>query len=404
MREVISSLPGCWLRLGRWSAGVAWACLAAIVSAFAADDGSSLPADQANAEDPADEPPMVVVENDTFSVVGPNWNEVRAVERISAALRDVTSGWIGLQQRPRQLIAVQLVPTTHYTADDAYHINVDGRGGVWVFLRWDEDLRLESVCEALARAYLIKRLWQFDPALEPEVIPDWLVFSLGASLEVVWIPGRRDALRERAKTHPPLAFEDVFRASGPYGETRDWIATEAYWLLRFVRAEWRRLPDSLWLTVLTGNEPDWPLLAQHSPTPADATLRELWWAVGRADLLLSRSGAVLSLDESREILTRLAYVTYQDDAGDVRLPANAVLEFDDPAPFAVDASDKTRIAKLLLVRINPVYHNTLIALGFFYEALAADDFSAAANHYQQFLADFDAASILHAEVNQLIGE
>lgn len=375
---------------------------ASVAPALGDSAAADVEGDAPAAADVAAAPQLVVAENDTFSVVGFNWNEARAVERISAELRDVTAGWLALPTRLRQLIVVQLIPPEHYRGEEAYHIEVDDRGGIVVALLWDETLRLESVCEALARAYLIKRLWLFDPTLDPDSIPDWLAFAVGASLEVAWIPGRREALRERAKQQPPLGFADIFNADGPYGETREWVATEAYWLLRFLRREWRRLPDSLWLTVLTGTEPDWVLLAEHSTTPADATMRELWWAVGRADLLLSRAGAVLSLDESREVITRLAYITYEDESGDVRMPASAVLEFDDPAPFAADASDRTRITKLLLVRINPVYHNALISLGFFYEALSEKKFAAAADHYRQFLEDFDDASTLHSAVDELM--
>lgn len=349
-----------------------------------------------------DESGLAVAENDIFTVIGSSFNDVRSVERISAALRGLASGWLALERRPQQLIAVQLIDRQHRPGDDQYHIQIDGRGGVTVSLSWNEDLPLALACEALARAYLVKVLWQYHPDLDAETIPDWLVFALGASLEVEWISGRRKALIERAKANPPLGLDEILNATGPYGERRDWVAVESYWLLRFLRAEWRRLPQSLWLTFLAGSEPDWAIVADHSATPSDRRGRELWWAVGRADLILSRSSPVLSLDESRDLVARMGYVVFEDETRDYRMPANAILDLEQPEPYISFAADQARISKMLLVRINPVYYNALIALGFFYESMTNGDFTAAAAHFDQFLADFATATQLHEEINRLL--
>lgn len=394
----------------RWAAAGVFLVTAVALRLHAEEEGPYFPVGEAAADDAPVLPEgsaasqLVSVENDVFAVVALNWADARAVERISDALSKVVGPGLSLPSWWQQLIVVQLVPPEFYSGEDAYHIEIDERGGTVVSLRWDETLSLESTCEALARSYLIQRLRLVDPSLDPGDIPDWMIFAVGAALESSWLPGRRDAFREQAKWQPPLGFADILTAKGPYGEIRGWIATESYWLFQFLTREWRDLPDALWLTMLTGNEPDWQTLANHSATPGDPLLRELWWAVGRSDLLLSRTSAVLPPDEARELIIRLAHLTHEDEQGDARLSADAILELDDPSVFIPEALDRARIAKLLLVRINPLYHNALVSLGFYYETVGKGDLAAAARHFHQFLSDFHDASILHDAANRLIRE
>ena len=95
--------------------------------------------------------------------------------------------------------------------------------------------------------------------------------------------------------------------------------------------------------------------------------RERWACIFNGEIY-ARLGGVQDIDDSDSEIARLAVLPTSNSVGErIGVVASDALKFASEAHFTRDAKTRVLEIKVALIKINPLYYNSLVLLGNLYE-------------------------------------
>ncbi|WP_269540736.1 hypothetical protein [Cerasicoccus fimbriatus] len=289
--------------------------------------------------------------------------------------------------------------------DAPYTITFQPNGNYYVYIAWNEDTRFGDVCQALASA-LVRRaaVWRFGQAAGNNA-PHWLELAMGQLLEASIRPGYADVQREKALKRPPLGLEELLTARGPFGIQQEQFALNSVWFFRLLE---NRIPDRTFFrrvlaAFLNDLNPNYVLVKAFPDKFDNKQDLEMWWAVGFQAMARSRETPFFTMPQSRDLVRELAIVTVNVKGQDQRMAGAALWEQRALPEVQAAMELRHREIKLELQRINPVYYNSMLSLGLFFEvAMSAENPEPVQVANSRFLTDYRSAQELELEIKRLL--
>lgn len=339
--------------------------------------------------------------DDLFQVIGLDFAGIQTVGAISDQMEGLGLHYFPEARALPEPIRVTLSPDPGFP--EPYRISPQPNGNFFIYVRWDADTRFGDVCQALASAFVRRAaLWRFGREATP---PHWLELALGQLLEARIRPGYADTQREEALARPPMGLEELLAAQGPFGLEQEKVALNAVWFFRLLE---NRVADRVVFrralaAFLKGLDPTYILVKVFPRQFAEPGDLEMWWAVGFQAMVRSRETPFFTMEQSRQLVGRLAIVTVDVDGQDQRLAGTPLWTLREREEAASALRQRQREIKLEIQRVNPVYYNALLSLGLFFEAaLQAPSEVEAEAANQRFLNDFREAQALELEIKRLL--
>ncbi|WP_309381435.1 hypothetical protein [Cerasicoccus frondis] len=300
-------------------------------------------------------------------------------------------------------IRITLMSNANFEAP--YVVKMQPNGNFYVYIAWHEDTRFGDVCQALASAFVRRAaVWRYGQSAA-ENTPPWLELALGQLLEASIRPGYADVQRELALKRPPLGLEELLNAEGPFGVNEQKIALNAVWFFRLLE---NRIPERTFFrrvlaAFLQDLNPNYIMVKAFPNKFETRQDLEMWWAVGFQAMARSRETPFFTMGQSRDMVRDLAIVTVAINGEDQRMAGPALWE-KRALPEVQSALElRRREIKLELQRTNPVYYNSILSLGLFFEvALAADQAEPVLAANDRFLEDYRNAQELELEIKRLL--
>lgn len=339
-----------------------------------------------------------------FHVVGQDYVSVQFVGQLSDQCVHIGEDYFSLPLDPPQAILVKLIPESAAEFEPAYVVRPQVNGGVHVWIKWGPNTEFSEVCQALSKGMLARTaIWHFGQNA-PAAIPDWLQMALGEVLASHVRMAMIDQQRADALKTGPMPIEKILNAKGPYGTGLTDYELNAVWLFRFLENQSRSQEDfrRVCAAFLRGMPPVSILIKAYPGQFNDMKELELWWQTGFQATVRGRQTPFYSLEESRELIRRLAFVTFRADQGDVRGAGAELWPHREKEAFQVAISDRIRVCKLEIQKINPVYFNTLLSLGLVYDSLQQQDKQRFDATLARFVLDYASAQQLEVEIRRLL--
>lgn len=340
-----------------------------------------------------------------FHIVGTSYNGVQFTAQMAERMSRLGRRYLPVPQDPPQPVLVKLIPAEKADFTAPFLVRPQAGGSVHVLIRWAADTRFEDVAQALASGLLQRTaIWHYGLEAAAKV-PDWFELAFGQELIVDIRPAAIDQQRERALETPAMSIEALTTAEGPFGAELSEIAVDAGWLFRFLSlqtkttAAFRRVCSAF----LAGMNPNAILVKAYPGYFEDPREMELWWAVGFEATVRGRQPPFGSLEASRELITGMAFVTFQNEGGeDKRVAGQSLWESQNNEEARLAMQQRVREVKIEIQKVNPIYFNSLLSLGLLFESALGEDESAFEEALAQFALDFQMAQTQELEIKRLL--
>lgn len=341
-----------------------------------------------------------------FHIVGRSFDATQTVAAIAAEM-----GGLGMDYFPHSArldpVVVELRPVDDAEAGrlPPFAIAPDAGTQVRVVIYWNERRTFSEVCQALASGFL-RRVAnvEFGPTAHAHT-PAWLELAFAQMLQVRIRPTYIDAQARLARTGERLPVDAIFAAEGPFDPLEmNVLAQNSGWLMRLIesQAQSRRVLRQGLRFVLGGGSPVRALEGMISEDLGNPAERELWWAVGFAQIVRGQTTPVYDLENSRTLIRTMAVVTAAVNGGDRRLTGWAIWEHREMETVALAVNLRLQELKLEIQKINPVYYNAMLSLGLYLEWVLAGVEEAAEKALADFESDLRAAYRLELAITRLL--
>lgn len=338
-----------------------------------------------------------------FQVIGVDFDGTQTVGAMADQMER-----LGLNYFPEMRNLLEPIRITLLTEPDfeaPYVIRPQPNGNYFVYIAWNADTRFGDVCQAMASAFIRRAaIWRYGPAAGPQA-PHWLELAFGQLLEANIRPGYADVQREKALVRPPMGLDELLTARGPFDIHQEKVALNAVWFFRLMenRITDRTLFRKVLAAFLKDLQPSYVMVKAFPGKFQSQEQLEMWWAVGFQSIARAREAPFITMEQSRELVRDMAIVTAAIGGQDRRLAGPTLWELRDRDEVMSAMELRHREIKLELQRVNPVYYNSILSLGIFFEtAMTAESAQAVAEANQRFLNDYRSAQELEIEIKRLL--
>lgn len=343
-------------------------------------------------------------ENNLFQVIGLSYEAVQFAGQMSDQCVNLGKEYLPIPLNPPQPVLVKLIPEETADFETPFFVRTQANGGVHVNIRWGDETRFEDVCQALASGMLQRTaIWHYGLDAGANV-PDWFELAFGQLLASKIRAALIDHQREEALESSSMPAIEIMQAQGPFGEHIEEVALNSVWFFRFLEAQakntatFRRICSAF----LANLEPVSILVKGYPEEFSSIRELELWWEVGFQATVRGRQTPFYSMFESRELIRRLAFVTFQGDEADIRVAVNDLWPYRDDENFQVSVENRLREVKIEIQKINPVYFNGLLSLGMVLETSTSGVEASYQSALDVFTQDFRSAQQLELEIRRLL--
>ncbi|WOO39857.1 hypothetical protein [Rubellicoccus peritrichatus] len=343
-------------------------------------------------------------ENNLFQVIGFSYEAVQFTGQMADQCVNLGKDYLPIPLNPPQPVLVKLVPQEAANSETPYYLRSQVDGGVHVYIHWGEDTKFEDVCQALASGMLQRTaIWHYGHDAGAKV-PDWFELAFGQLLATKIRAALIDQQREEALDSGCMPAVDIVGVEGPFGENIDSIALNSVWFFRFLQAQAKDMTmfRRVCTAFLADLEPISVLVKGYPDEFKSIQELELWWEVGFQATVRGRQTPFYSMQESRELIRRFAFITFQEDEVDVRVAVNDLRPYQEDDNYKVAVQNRLREVKIEIQKINPVYFNALLSLGVALEAANSVEESEYELGLEAFASDYSSAQKLELEIRRLL--
>lgn len=339
-----------------------------------------------------------------YHIVGPSYDAVQFTAQMAERMSRLARQYLPVPKAPPQPVLIKLIPAEKADFTAPYHIRPQIGGGVYVLVRWGADTRFEDLAQALASGLLQRTaIWHYGPEAAAQV-PVWFQLAFGQELVTDIRPAAIDQQRTRALEKPPRPLSELLTATGPFGADLPEISVDSGWLFRFLsaqsktRAAFRRVCSAF----LAGMNPNAILVKGYPDQFENPREMELWWLVGFEATVRGRQGPFASPEESRHLLTSMAFITFEADDEDIRVAGQTLWNWHENPEARLAMEQRVREVKIEIQKVNPIYFNSMLSLGLLYEAALGEDPANFAQALAYFALDFQKGQMLELDIKRLL--
>jgi hypothetical protein len=336
------------------------------------------------AEAPPVEPRLYINETSLGVVLGYNLNELSFVASHCEAINRYTEQILFIPALPPPKARIELinskdapsVSVRNLSGEILTQINVNSPRDI------SEDAAEAAACTWLARAALAGGR-SYDKS------PIWLRQALKLEVIALLKPAMVDWWYRQGRSETAVSLKKIIK-----GQASD---REAFLFWRAIRSEIGSNAEQTKVLISAAQGEDFSKLVMKNK-PLD----ENWWLVARANLLLNRIPASLSMKESSESLDDLSRFVLDLGKGDRVLTGPQVVK--NRQAKGVQMEIKSRIVALRreLLRQNPVYHNAWRTLGTWLENFSTASPEELDEQWNEFLKERTTANELRKEIEGVI--
>lgn len=280
-----------------------------------------------------------------------------------------------------------------------------GNGSVSAAVRWDNTLEMDSFCDFLSNCILSLAARAQAADAQPAY---WLMLAISQEIECSMTEsGSAEQARLCAFTAPD-GVSEVFayapapsEAGGmPAEARRKYRKAASFWTLKTLVAGARskKTAETFLKAALVLHDAQ-KTCAAYADAKKSVSAEGLdgWFRCAFTGEVWARLGGIYNTDMSRAEILRLAYLPVGDARKNRRFVCGSEL-FDSRGEFFGEMQTRLIEIKVALLKINPVYHNSLILLGETFEAALADDSDAFSEKWAEFSAEFASAQALSSDI------
>lgn len=274
-------------------------------------------------------------------------------------------------------------------SEQAPPLTVLSKGGVVV-----AQIRLQSVTQASSQvAEAVSRIWLGRAAVAAgksiDVSQPWLRQALKSETLAMLRPAMVDAWYRQGRATAPARLRDIVEGRAP--------DFEAFLFWRALRGELGSTAEQVRVMIAVSRGED--VLREVRPTkPWD----EEAWLLARANLLLTRMPASLSMQESADALRDIAHFVFDFGKGDAVWDGPALVQHREAKGVKIAMAARWTALQREILRQNPVYHNAWRALGSWLENFETAKPEELNELWGNYLRERAAAETLHREVKQVL--
>lgn len=274
-------------------------------------------------------------------------------------------------------------------ADQLPPFTLFNKGGVMV-----AQMRINSPAQSSAQvAEAVARIWLGRAAVAAgksmEVSQPWLRQALKCEILAMLRPAMVDAWYRQGRTTAPARLSEVIA-----GRAADF---EAFLFWRSLRGELGNTAEQVRVLIAVSRGED----VLHEARPAKPWDEEAW-LLSRANLLLTRMPASLSMQESADALQDISHFIFDFGQGDRVWDGPALVQQREAKGVQQALAARWTALQREILRQNPVYHNAWRALGSWLENFSQASPEELNKLWANYLRERATAETLHREVRQVL--
>lgn len=298
-------------------------------------------------------------------------------------------------------ITLQVSPNAEIA--DTYDVQYSDNGNVVILIKWSGNLSLDALGSILMES-VIRKISLNEGGIESFKKPKkWLNTAMTAALKQYLCAGvARDYARICKENPPPDKLEDLF-AYGQSSDISEISLARMYFLIKSLESVVNRRDFHSFMRFITASEfPEKAVLAELEKLGKFP--RERWACIFNGEIY-ARLGGVQDIDDSDSEIARLAVLPTSNSVGErIGVVASDALKFASEAHFTRDAKTRVLEIKVALIKINPLYYNSLVLLGNLYEFAIDGDREGFESSLKEFEAELSRARAISGRVKSLMKE
>jgi len=345
-------------------------------------------------------------QNSMFYLVSDNYQAMSVGIDFIKATEEIFNDFFASNSAPivfTRKVTLQLVSDKDFKMDGQFSvINYKG-GDITLAAKWVDDLDFDGFCKLISGAALRKIILENGDLQNWKNPPYWLELAFSQVLAQKMRFGTAIDLARISAENPPKNIDEILSYSRDDNIDNGVKEANSYWLLKSIEKASRNRQMLSSFMKFASVPRTAPEMSGAMATAFTGGLYDfnLWWRCLFTGEVWSRLGGVSTPDWSDSEIVRLAVIqTNSKDGERVGVSDSAI--FENNKNISAEIADRVVEIKLSLMRINPLYYNTLISLGRMYEAAAADDDDEFKKAHSQFISDFSNARVLSARVKKLM--
>lgn len=268
-----------------------------------------------------------------------------------------------------------------------------------ISVKANKDLNLEEFFRRVINLYLKSYAFSIGGDKAFSNVPYWLELAMGARVAQRVSNGVTFEMARYAQKNPPELLDKVFDYKA-HAEVDRFMESSAYWNLLALKVAFGRDFAALMSEILKSPDRRGEILNLIKDRNGGKNF-DIHWRAYLLGEIYSRLGGVKSLKESDDEILRLAILLRQRQ-GDTLEPVLGEKIFE-IAKFSKPEIDSRLLEiKLALPWVNPVYYNSLVALGKMYQAAFDGDKEAFEFNRADFLNEFKNAREISKRALELL--
>lgn len=272
----------------------------------------------------------------------------------------------------RQPVLVDLQPLSRYEGESQFVTEIYPSGQIKLTIAWGEITTRDILERALAQGFLTDLAAGYSEGAL--TVPLWLELAVQHLARVKTVSSHRWALAERLKESAPMTLEAILNAQRGDGSEED-LGTHAFWLISFLETEakGRGALQGFIVRLFRGENPMEALEASFAGPLRSVQEAEMWWLVGRNEMVRSSGTPMWSAQRSRDRVMELARLTFLVEGRQTRLFADDLWDYWQSKTLEAELDYRIRVVGVESAFVHVFYQNAILSLNQLFQAVVEGD-------------------------------